>query len=46
MQTRLVGAFGPSIRDGPRPGQSPLDGAAALLYGFLGDSKSRSATSE
>jgi hypothetical protein len=46
LQLRLASAFGPSIREGPRSGQSPVDDAAALLYGFLGDSKSRSATSE
>ena len=46
LQTALVRAFGPSIRDGHRGGQVPLDAAAALLYGFLGDSRWRSATTE
>ena len=46
LQAGLLRAFGPSIRDGHRGAQVPLDAAAGLLYGFLGDSKWRSATSE
>jgi len=36
LMNQLVSVFGEGIKDGPKGGQLPLEGSAALLYSFLG----------
>jgi len=36
LMNQLVNVFGEGIKDGPKGGQLPLEGSAALLYSFLG----------
>jgi len=36
LMNQLVSVFGEGVKDGPKGGQLPLEGSAALLYLFLG----------